>query len=251
MAKVQEITHTEEKLKALFLLQNIDSKIDEIRTLRGELPIEVKDLEDELEGLQTRINKLNKELDDRKSFITGNLAGIEKSKELIKRYESQQLQVKNNREYDALTKEIEMQNLEIELANKKIRDTKTEINNKERYLKEAVDKINGRKSDLELKRKELEVITAETRKEEAELLLKSEKSSEKIEDRLVKAYARIRKSYRNGLAVVIVARDACGGCFGKIPPQRQLEIKQRKKIITCEHCGRILVDPGMEEEVVI
>ncbi len=245
------IISIEEKLRRLNRLQIIDSKIDEIRTLQGELPEEVQDLKDELAGLEKRVNNLKKEIDDSNTFIENNNTKIQESKTLIERYTTQMDSVKNNREYSALTKEIEMQNLEIELANKRIREAKKEIDSKASYLKESEGILDGRKNDLVEKEKELKIITAETAKQEETLIKDSETAAELVEDRLLVAYKRIRKTYRNGLAVVSVDRDSCGGCFGKIPPQRQLELKQRKKIILCEHCGRILVDRDIEEEAIV
>lgn len=250
MSSVKGLISTEDKLRALHRLQTIDSKIDDIKTLRGELPIEVEDLEDEIEGLNKRIGNLEAEIEDLNDNIAANQNKIKESEALIEKYNSQQKFVKNNREYDALTKELEMQKLEIELANKKIRDTKKEIGHRGTYLAESKEKRDGRQVDLGEKRKELEVIIEETKKEEAALVEESKEASADIERRLLEAYRRIRKTYRNGLAVVTVERDSCGGCFGKIPPQRQLEIHQRKKILVCEHCGRILVDPNIEGEIV-
>ena len=238
----------EDKLRALYELQKIDSKIDEIRVLRGELPIEVQDLSDEIEGLELRVSKLSGEIKEFQDFIAQKKLDIKESEDLISKYTKQMDNVKNNREYDALTKELEMQKLEIELSHKRIKDTTQKIEDREKYVKETEDRLNIRRKDLETKKKELEIITAETKKEEAELIDQSKDSKKSIEDRLSKAYNRIRKTYKNGLAVVTFERDSCGGCFGKIPPQRQLEIKQRLKIILCEHCGRILVDPTIEEE---
>ncbi len=243
MTKVKELTTAEEKLRALFELQRNDSKIDEIRTLRGELPIEVKELEDAVMGLGVRIDKLKEEVDKVTSFISGKNTSIKESKALIAKYKEQLNLVKNDREHTALNKEIEMQNLEVDLAKKKIGDAQKEEKSKQAYLDESQGKQDKIKADLEQKKKELDVIIEETEKEEAELHKLSEVAREKIERRLLAGYDRIRKTYRNGLAVVTFERDSCGGCFGKIPPQRQLEIKQRKKIILCEHCGRILVDP--------
>lgn len=245
------IISIEEKLRRLNRLQIIDSNIDEIRTLQGELPVEVQDLKDELAGLQKRVNNLKKEIEDSNTFIENNNIKIKESKELIVRYTEQMDSVKNNREYSALTKEIEMQNLEIELANKRIREAKKEIDSKSVYLKESETVLAGRENDLVEKEKELTVITAETAKQEEKLIKDSETASKLVEERLLVAYNRIRGTYRNGLAVVSVDRDSCGGCFGKIPPQRQLELKQRKKIILCEHCGRILVDRDIEEEAIM
>lgn len=249
MEQVKELTTPEDKLRAMYRLQKIDSKIDEIRILRGELPIEVQDLEDEIQGLTVRIDNFTEELDALNSFIGKQNENIENARMLIARYEKQQNSVRNNREFDALTKEIEMQNLEIELAKKKIRDTRREIEKKEEVLALTEDKRKQKEADLVIKKEELEQIIKDTKKEEEQLSVHSKHASEVIEERLMKAYARIRRTYRNGLAVVTFERDSCGGCFGKIPPQRQLEIRQRKKIILCEHCGRILVDPHFDVEL--
>ena len=250
MSKViSEVNSIKDKLMGLYTLQLIDSKTDEIRVLRGELPIEVEDLEDEIAGLEKRIGKINKEIAAINSFIGQNQAGIKESEALIEKYDKQLLNVKNNREYDALNKELEMQRLSIQLANKKMRDAQRQIDSHEKYLHESEDKRDSKLKDLEIKKKELEVITAETEKEEQALLKKSKIAEKNIEDRLLQAYKRTRKAYRNGLGVVLVERDACGGCFGKIPPQRQLEVQHHKKIILCEHCSRILVDVEIQKEV--
>ncbi|MGB1205495.1 MAG: zinc ribbon domain-containing protein [Chitinophagales bacterium] len=249
MAKVKELISVEEKLRRLYHLQLIDSKIDEIKTLQGELPIEVKDLEDEIEGLGVRIGNLDDEIAQYNTYINNNKTAILEAETLIKRYSEQQMNVKNNREYDALSKEIEMQHLEIELSNKKIRDTRREIGMKDLYLQDATKKRESRKADLVVKKKELKEITEQTKKDEVALGKKSKEASKLVEKRLLIAYNRVRNNYRNGLAVVTFSRDSCGGCFGKIPPQVQLEIGQRKKMILCEHCGRILVDPKFDEEI--
>ncbi len=245
MAVNKDLT-VEEKLQALFSLQKMDSEVDEIRRLRGELPIEVSDLEDEMEGLRMRIENLEKNVAELNKRIADNQLRGKESDELIEKYQKQQMNVKNNREYDALTKEIEMQSLERDLAKKKTRDAEKEIKSFNEYLAESQDKMKAKEKELELKRRELEKITAETEKQETSLLKKREKAGKDIEKRLIDAYERIRRTYRNGLGVVYFERDSCGGCYGKIPPQRQLEIKQRKKIIVCEHCGRVLVDPDIE-----
>ena len=237
----------EDKLKALFQLQTIDSEIDKIRTIRGELPLEVQDLEDDLKGIETRFEKINLDLEEKEKFINSRKISIKESEELIKKYNSQLGSIKNNREYDSLSKEIEFQNLEIELANKKIKDTTASIE----FLKESKlvseEKYNEKKEIFEEKNKELENIVSETQKDEKSLLKKSEQAEKIVDERLLLAYKRIRENSRNGLAVVSVERDACGGCFSKIPPQRQLDIKAHKKIIVCEHCGRILIDSQMFE----
>lgn len=232
----------EEKLQALYRLQVVDSDIDKIRTLRGELPLEVQDLEDEVEGLETRIGKLNDELSELEKAITTKQNEIVDAQNLIKKYEEQQNNVRNNREYDSLSKEIEYQALEIELCNKKIKEFTVLKDEKALVIDESKKNLEDLKGDLENKKSELDSIIADTRKEEDTLINESEKISDRIEERLLMAYKRIRQNARNGLAVVPVQRDACGGCFNQIPPQRQLDIKSRKKIIVCEYCGRILVD---------
>jgi len=230
-----------DKLDSLYKLQTIDSKIDEIRRVRGELPMEVDDLEDIIAGLETRISKLQEETDGFTTDVTNNKLAIKEAQALLKKYNKQQGNVKNNREFDALTKEIELQTLEIELAKKKIKDAETSVENKAEYLKESKDILKDRSKELKAKKKELDSLIAETEKEEESLLKKSKKAKNSLEDRLVNAYERVRGAYKNGLAVVTVERQSCGGCYNKIPPQLQLEIRTRKKINTCEHCGRILV----------
>ncbi|MBK8442594.1 MAG: hypothetical protein IPL35_03880 [Sphingobacteriales bacterium] len=245
MANPQDLT-VEEKLKALYQLQKIDSKINEINTMRGELPMEVKDLEDEMHGINTRISNLISEIDEYKKRVSDNQAAIKEGKTLIDRYEKQKNNVKNSREFDALNKEIELQTLEIQLAEKKIRDANNEITSKQSYLEQSKLLIERLEKDLVLKKEELTRISAETEKEEADLRVKSEKAAKNIEERLLKAYYRIRNTYKNGMAVVMIDREACGGCFAKVPPQRQMIVKQRKKVIVCEHCGRILVDADID-----
>ncbi len=232
----------EEKLRALYSLQLVDSEIDKIRTLRGELPLEVQDLEDEVEGLETRIGNLSNEIAELEKASVGKNTEITNSQALIKKYEEQQNNVRNNREYDSLSKEIEFQTLEIELCNKKIREFAAQMEDKKAVMEEAQTALDERKRDLEGKKAELDDITRDTQKEEEQLEEKSAELQTRIEERLLTAYQRIRTNARNGLAVVSVQRDACGGCFNQIPPQRQLDIKSRKKIIVCEYCGRILVD---------
>lgn len=239
----------EQKLRALYQLQQIDSEIDQLRTLRGELPMEVKDLEDEIVGLETRLEKYNEDLGALKKLIAEKQAFIKDATTLRAKYEQQLMGVKNSREYDALSKEVEIQGLEIQIAEKKIREFNAQIEQRSEELQRLSDELSGRKKDLDNKKTELDTIVAETQKEENELQSKSEKAKKKIEDRLLVAYDRIRTSSRNGLAVVTVQRDACGGCFNQIPPQRQLDIRLRKKIAICEHCGRILVDAEIESVV--
>ncbi|HRG37533.1 MAG TPA: C4-type zinc ribbon domain-containing protein [Bacteroidia bacterium] len=239
--KTDEIS-VEERLRALFELQQIDSKIDKIRTVRGELPLEVRDLEDLVAGLETRVNNFTEELKTLEDSITDKKNVIKDAQALIKKYEAQQAKVRNNREYDAITKEIEFQNLEIQLAEKRIKEYKATIAAKNDVITQSEEDLKDRKKDLKLKKQELDEIIAETEKEEQDLLKKSKGSETIIEERLLNAYKRIRSNVINGLGVVTVERDACGGCFNKIPPQRHLDIKTHKKVIVCEHCGRILVD---------
>ena len=235
----------EEKLKTLFQLQVTLSAIDEKRALRGELPLEVQDLEDEIEGLKTRKEKIQNEIEDFQSAITQKRNEIEAAKQSVERYKQQLDEVRNNREYDTLSKEIEFQTLEIELANKKIKEANTKVAERQEDLKKADDAINDKEQDLENKRNELDDIMQETRDAEAELKARAKNLETMIEPRLLQSFKRIRKSARNGLGIVYVQRDACGGCFAKIPPQRQLDIKMHKKIIVCEYCGRILIDPEL------
>ena len=232
----------EEKLRILYELQQIDSKIDEIRTLRGELPLEVQDLEDENAGLETRIAKLKADVEELNEQVAQKKIEIKNAQTFIVKYEEQQKNVRNNREYDSISKEIEFQTLEIELCEKHIKEFAQQVKDKKVLVGEAESLHSDRLGDLEAKKTELDGIVGETQKEEDELILKSKAYQELIEPRLLTAYKRIRGNARNGLAVVTVKRDACGGCFNKIPPQRQLDIKVRRKIIVCEYCGRILVD---------
>ncbi len=245
-AKVSKELSIEEKLQAMFRLQKVDSEIDKIKILRGELPLEVEDLEDEIAGLQTRVEKLETELNDNETAIKNKMIEIDEANVLIKKYEEQQNNVRNNREFDALSKEVEFQKLEIELCEKRIREFKAKIEEVKQSLENSKALIEDRKEGLELKKVELESITQETQKEEDELRAESEKISKTIEERLLTAYNRIRSGARNGLSVVTVERDACGGCFNKIPPQRQLDIRMRNRITVCEYCGRILVDKDIE-----
>ena len=235
----------EEKLKALFQLQTTLSQIDEKRALRGELPLEVEDLENEVEGLSVRWDRINQEIEDLTTAITQRKADIEEAKASVERYQQQLNDVKNNREYDTLTKEIEFQTLEIELCEKKIREGEQRVNDRQADRERVEEQINEREHDLEDKRGELDEIMQETREEEDILKAKAKDIELKIESRLLQSFKRIRKNARNGLGIVYVQRDACGGCFNKIPPQRQLDVKMHKKIIVCEHCGRILIDPEL------
>ncbi|MCF8335088.1 MAG: hypothetical protein K9H65_00670 [Bacteroidales bacterium] len=239
----------EDKLKALYELQTVDSSIDNIQRLRGELPLEVQDLEDEIAGLETRVKNYENEVKELEESISKKKNEIEESKQLIEKYKKQQNNVRNNREYEALSKEIEFQSLEIELREKHIRENNEKIQQRNQDIEESRKELEERQKDLKNKKEELDSIIAETQKEEEDLNARSEKIREIIEPRLLNAYKKIRNSARNGLAVVTVERDACGGCFNKIPPQRQLDIRSRKKIIVCEYCGRILVDPELAEEI--
>jgi zinc ribbon domain-containing protein len=235
----------EEKLKTLYQLQTTLSGIDEKKALRGELPLEVQDLEDELEGLNIRVDKIKHDIADAEAAIQGNQQLIQEAQKSVERYQHQLDEVKNNREYDTLTKEIEYQSLEIELANKKIREAAMAIEERQRDLEIAQKTISERQIDLDEKRDELDEIMQETREEEEKLKAHAKELELKIEPRLLTSFKRIRKNARNGLGIVYVQRDACGGCFNKIPPQRQLDIRMHKKIIVCEYCGRILVDPEL------
>ena len=247
MAKKKEIT-VEEKLRALFDLQLIDSRIDKIRDIRGELPLEVEDLEDELAGMNTRLEKLNDGIEVVVNSISDKKNHIEESKELIKKYTKQQDNVRNNREYDSLSKEIEFQELEIELNEKHIKEFNVQIEQKKIVVDETSERLKQRQEHLAHKQGELNEILAETEKEEQALLDKSSDYEKKIEERLIKAYKRIRTNVKNGLAIVAIDRGASGGSFFTIPPQIQMEIAARKKIITDEHSGRILVDLDLAKE---
>lgn len=232
----------EERLQALYDLQKVGSAIDKIRTLRGELPLEVQDLEDEIEGLVTRMHNMDAEVKKLSDSILAKKNEIKESDLLIKKYEAQQSNVRNNREFDSLSKEIEFQNLEKELAEKRIREFTVEMKAKKELADASKQLVEERKGDLAAKKAELEEIINETKSDEEKLAEKAAEIETLIDERLLSAFQRIRKNARNGLAVVTVQRDACGGCFNKIPPQRQLDIRSRKKIIVCEYCGRILVD---------
>ncbi len=247
MAKNKEMS-VEDKLRALYDLQLIDSRIDEIKNLRGELPMEVEDLEDEVAGLSTRLAKLQEDISTLNSEIAAKKNAIEEAKALMKKYAEQQKNVRNSREFNSLTKEIEFQELEIQLAEKHIREFKVKIEHKNESIEQTTEKLNGRKEHLEHKKGELQIILAETDKEEKELIKLSEKYGTDIEERLFTAYKRIRSSVKNGLAVVPIHRGASGGSFFTLPPQVQVEIASRKRITTDEHSGRILVDPVLAEE---
>ena len=245
MAKKKKEVSVEDNLKKLYNLQLIDSEIDEIGVLKGELPIEVSDLEDAIGGLETRVNRVQGNIDNLKKDIAHHEGKIKESEALIKRYTKQMDEVKNNREYDALTKEQELQRLEIQLSEKKINEAKQSIDLKKESLSGTKAKLKQKKKDLEVKKVELKEIIEKTEKKEKSLIKKSATAKKSVEDRLLKAYEKIRSTYRNGLAVVTVERESCGGCFNKIPPQVQLEIGLHKKIIVCEHCGRILIDDSI------
>ena len=230
-----------EKLDALYQLQRIDSEIDRIRTVRGELPLEVQDLEDELLGLETRLNKLQDEVKEIEQDILDRKNATKDAEVAIAKYKEQQNNVRNNREYESLDKEIEFQGLEIKLHEKRSKEAKFALTNKSEVLEETKTRFELRKADLDAKKAELDEIIAETQKEEDALQSKSDVAKKNIEERLLIAYTRLRTNAKNGLAVVPVDRDSCGGCFNKIPPQRQLDIQSKRKIIVCEHCGRVLV----------
>src|SRR6056297_2002755 len=248
VAKQQEKDFSiEDKLRALYELQTVVSDIDKIKTLRGELPLEVQDLEDEITGLKTRLVNLDDEIKNLETSINNKKIAIKDSQALIAKYTEQQNNVRNNREFDSLSKEIEFQNLEIQLAEKRIKEFTGEMNEKKEIVSTSKELLKEREDDLERKKNELAEITEETKIEEERLKAKAEKIETFIEPRLLTAFKRIRKNARNELAVVTIQRDACGGCFNKIPPQRQLDIANHKKIIVCEYCGRILVDKDINK----
>jgi uncharacterized protein len=239
----------EEKLVSLIKVQKIESKIDEINKLRGELPIEVKDLEDDLEGLNTRKNAILSEIKGIEDFIEQKKDLQKESAENLKKYEKQQGSVKNSREFEAINKEIELQELEIRACDKHIKDANEDILALNNKLEEAQEKVHAKEDVLSLKKEELNKIIGETEKEEKDLVEKADKAKESAEPRLLLAYERIRSNYKNGMAVVSVDRNSCGGCFNVIPPQRQADIKARKKVTVCEHCGRILTDSDLYHSV--
>ncbi len=250
MAQIKEFSVVE-KLTSLIRLQKIESKIDGIQVLKGELPMEVADLEDEIQGLHARRTRIEEEINGVTEFIAQKKEAIKESNALIQKYDKQSTNVKNNREFEALNKEIEMQNLEIQLAEKHIKDANGEIAEKAQLLEKAKKNITNKEGALSVKKAELEKIIAVSEKEETEYREQADKARLDVEPRLLAGYEKIRKSYRNGLAVVAVERDACGGCFNAIPPQKQSEIKQHKKIMVCENCGRILVDEQLSDEIEI
>ena len=237
-----------QRLDLLLKLQAIDSNLDEIRKIRGDLPEEVRDLEDEVAGIETRINKFNKEIAVLEEEISKNRNAKKDAEKLVNKYKEQQMNVRNNREYDAISKEIELQGLETELADKRSREFEFKILNKKDDVSETETRLNTRKKDLDAKRKELDVLIAESEDDEVKLNKDRDKAAKHVEERLLRPYDKLRGNYPNGLAVVMVKRGACGGCFSAVPPQRQADIKDKKRIIVCEHCGRILADV---EEVII
>ncbi len=238
-----------QKLEALLKLQQIDSKLDEIKKVRGDLPEEVRDLEDEIAGYETRISKFTKEISTLEEEISRNKQAKKDSEKLITKYKDQQMNVRNNREYDAISKENELQTLEMELADKKSNEANVKISRKNEEIDGVRSVMDDRKKDLQNKKNELDQLTKESQNEEDELMGERDRASTHIEDRLLKSYNKIRSNAINGLAVVMVRRGACGGCFNSIPPQRQAEIREKKKIIVCEHCGRILAD--VDDPVVV
>jgi predicted nucleic acid-binding Zn-ribbon protein len=248
MANVKEFS-VEEKLTSLVTLQKIESKLDEIHILKGELPMEVADLEDEIQGLHARQLRIEEEINGITQFIEQKKEAIKEAQALAKKYEKQSSNVKNNREFEAINKEIEMQQLEVKLAEKHIKDANEEIAEKAVALEKAKKTIASKEGVLNTKKGELEKIIAANEKEEKHFNKLASEAREHVDSRLLASYEKIRKSYRNGLAVVPVERDACGGCFYYIPPQKQSEIRQRKKVMVCENCGRILVDDDLNNSV--
>jgi uncharacterized protein len=248
MAHVKEFS-VEEKMRSLITLQKIESKLDELAIIKGELPVEVKDLEDDLEGLQNRLHRIEEEINGINEFIAQKKNAKIEAEELLNKYEKQSDNVKNSREFDAISKEIEMQQLESKLMDKHIKDALEEIGEKAKGLEGAKKAIANKNSILETKRAELEKVTASTEKEEKMFGGMVDKARENVETRLLNSYNRIRSNYRNGLAIVPVERDACGGCYNAVPPQKQSEIKQTKKIVICENCGRVLVDTDLFDSV--
>jgi predicted nucleic acid-binding Zn-ribbon protein len=239
-----------QKLEALLKLQSIDSQLDELKKIRGDLPEEVRDLEDDIAGFETRIGKFNADIQVLEEEIDRNKAIKKDSEKLITRYKDQQMNVRNNREFDAISKEVELQTLEIELADKKINEASFKIRNKQEEIKATQSALDERKEDLKAKMQELNQITSESRDEEKGLLKDRDDQATHIEERLLKSYNKIRENALNGLAVVVVKRGACGGCFNVVPPQRQADIRDKKKIIVCEHCGRVFADvEGVPEPV--
>jgi predicted nucleic acid-binding Zn-ribbon protein len=250
MAQVKEFS-VEEKLSSLVSLQKVDSKLDEIKILKGELPMEVADLEDEIQGLHARQLRIEEEINGITEFIEQKKEAIRNAEAMVKKYEKDSENVKNNREFEAINKEIEMQQLEVKLCEKHIKDANEEIAEKAGALEKAKKAIASKEGVLTSKKAELEKIIATTEKEEKQYNKAAEEARSHVDERLLASYEKIRHNYRNGLAVVPVERDACGGCFYSIPPQKQSEIKQRKKVMVCENCGRILVDADLVDSVTI
>lgn len=236
-----------QKLEAIYNLQLIDSRLDAIVKVRGALPEEVQDLEDEIAGYQTRLEKFQNDIESFEDDIKRYKENIKDSEKLIKKYQEQQMNVRNNREYDAITKELELQDLEIQVSKKKITEAGVKIDQKKSDLEDLNTMMKDRQKDLDLKKDELNTIVSESESEESKLQSERDKSAKKVEDRLIKSYTKIRANAKNGLAVVMVKRGACGGCFNTVPPQRQADIREKKKLIVCEHCGRILA--GVEDEI--
>ncbi len=245
MAKKKVTVSVEDRLKALYQLQIIDSEVDKIRIVRGELPLEIEDLEDLIAGFNTRLEKLVGELDVVNNDLLAKKNAIADAAVLVTKYEKQLKNIKNNREFSSLTKELEYKGLEIQLNEKHIAELQAKVIHKDEVINESKLQIKDREEELSVKNKELAAIVKETEKEEKDLLKQSDKAQVVIEERILTAYSRIRNKVKNGLAVVSVDRDACGGCFNQIPPQRQLDIQMHKKVIVCEHCGRILVDSNI------
>jgi len=250
MAKTNKKTtaSVEDKLKALHQLQVIDTEVDKIRIIRGELPLEIEDLEDLIAGLNTRLEKFNSELTVITDGIAANKNSIELATDAIEKYEKQLKNIKNNREFTSLTKEVEFQNLEIQIAEKNKLQNQANVLHKTQIIEACTAQVAEKEEELKIKQEELDTIVKETEKEEVSLMKDSAKAEKVIDERLLNAYKRIRSKVSNGLAVVSVERDACGGCFSQIPPQRQLDIQMHKKVIVCEHCGRIMVDSNIFEE---
>ena len=249
MAAVATETTIAQKLEALLKLQHIDSALDSIKKMRGDLPEEVRDLEDEVAGIETRISKFNREIAVLEEEISKNRNAKKDAEKLVNKYKDQQMNVRNNREYDAISKEIELQGLEMELADKRSREFEFKILNKKDDVSETETRLNTRKKDLDAKRKELDVLIAESEDDEVKLNKDRDKAAKHVEERLLRPYDKLRGNYPNGLAVVMVKRGACGGCFSAVPPQRQADIKDKKRIIVCEHCGRILAD--VEDAIIV
>jgi len=249
MMEAQTKTSVEENLKRLYELQLIDRKLDKIRSVRGELPIEVSDLEDEIEGMQTRVQKVDNKINELNEHIEERRNKIKEAQELKRKYQGQQDNVKNNREYLALSKEIELQDLEVMASEKKIKDYENQLEEQQSKKDKTQSEIEEKQSELSDKKEELDNIIAETEKEEATYNNQRQEAEGKLEQRLINAYNRIRSNFKNGLAVATIQRESCGGCFSVVPPQRQLDVAQRKKIILCENCGRILIDDELARQV--